>query len=559
MPDRRRPAHRAALYRRRVLGGSALREGLATRELRLFVAGSVAMSLAQWAFTVVLAIAAYQAGGTTAVTLAVVARVLPGALAGPFAALLADRSSRRATLLALTGGATAALAGLVLVALLGGPLAVVLLLAAAVSVFLSGHQPAQIALLPGLAQSPRQLAMANSLRQGLGYGACCAGALAGGAAAAGLSLAAGFAIALAGSAIALLALSRLTADVVPAHRFADLDASMANELLLGLREVRSTPELRDSVGVLATIGLVYGVLDVLMVVVAVKLVGLGTAGVGVLSSAWGAGGLVGGIAAWTLLAGGRFSTATAAGALLIAVPLTLLAAFASPVLAVAGFGVLGIGYVIAETTGQTLVQRLASDETLARAFAVAETGTAVANAIGSVLAPLLIAMFGIRGALLAAAFVVPGVVLARRRALRRLDTRAVVPERELRALSALDLFAALPLATVETLALRAVPRAMFAGELILRAGDVGDHFYVIAEGAVEVRAGTTIRHQHAGEYFGEIALLRDVPRTATVVATSDGLLYALAREDFLRAVTGHARSTQTAGAVADARLSASDG
>jgi MFS family permease len=542
-----------------VLGGSALREGLATRELRLFVLASVAMSLAQWAFTVVLAIAAYQAGGTGAVTLAVVTRVLPGALAGPFAALLADRRSRRATLLALTGGATAALGGLVLVTSVDGPFAVVLLLAAGVSAFLSGQQPAQIALLPGLAQSPRQLAVANSLRQGLGNGGYCAGALAGGAAAAGLSLAAGFAIALAGSAIALLALARMTADVVPAHRSTDLDASMADELLLGLHEVRSTRELRDSVGVLATIGLVYGVLDVLTVVVAVKLVGLGTAGVGVLNSAWGAGGLVGGVTAWTLLARGRFSTATAAGALILAVPLTLLAAFAGPVLAVMGFGVLGIGYSIAETTGQTLVQRLASDETLARAFAVAETGTALATAVGSVLAPLLIAMFGIPGALLATAFVVPGVVLARRRALRRLDARAVVPERELRALGALDLFAPLPLATVETLALRAVPRVMVADEVVLRAGDVGDHFYVIAEGTVEVQAGATVRPEGPGEYFGEIALLRDVPRTATVVATSDGLLFTLAREDFLRAVTGHTRSTQAAGAVADARLRASDG
>ena len=537
----------------------ALREGLATRRVRLFVLASVAMSLALWAFTVVLAIAAYGAGGTQGVTLAVIARVLPGALAGPFTALLADRRSRRATLLALTGGATAAVAAIVLVAALDGPFALVLLLAAGFSVLVSGQQPAQIALLPSLAQSPRQLAVVNSLRQGLGNGAYCAGALAGGAAAAGLSVAAGFAIALAASAIALLALALMEADRVPAYRATGGDADMAGELLLGLREVRSTPELRDAVGVLATIGLVYGVLDVLMVVVAVKLVELGAGGVGVLNSAWGAGGLVGGFAALALLGRGRFSTATNAGALLVALPLALVGALASPVVAVAGFVVLGIGYAIAETTGQTLVQRLASDETLARAFAVAETGTAVATALGSVLAPLLIALFGIRGALLATALVVPALVLARRRALLRLDARAVVPERELSALRGLDLFAPLALATVETLALRAVPRVVFADEVILRRGDVGDRFYVIAEGAVEVQAGMAVRVEGPGEYFGEIALLRDVPRTGTVVAVCDGLLYALAREDFLSAVTGHPRSKQAAGAVADARLRASAG
>ena len=197
-------------------GGASLREGLASRELRFYVLAAAATSLALWAFTVVLAIAAYRAGGTGAVTLAVVARVLPGALAGPFTALLADRNSRRAVLLGLTGGATAALGALTLLAALDGPFALVLLLAAAFSVLTSGQQPAQAALLPGLARNPRQLAIANGLRQGLGNAAYCVGALAGGAAAASLSTAAGFGLALAGSAVALVALALMAPDPWPA-------------------------------------------------------------------------------------------------------------------------------------------------------------------------------------------------------------------------------------------------------------------------------------------------------------------------------------------------------
>ena len=122
-------------------------------------------------------------------------------------------------------------------------------------------------------------------------------------------------------------------------------------------------------------------------------------------------------------------------------------------------------------------------------FAVAETGSQLAVALGSVLAPLLIALLGIRGALLATACVLPLVVAARRRAIGRLDAQAVVPERELEALRGVDLFAPLPLATVETLALRSLPRVVFADEQILLAGDVGSRFYVIADGAVEVQAG----------------------------------------------------------------------
>jgi MFS family permease len=542
-----------------VRGGVALREGLATRELRLFVLACAAMSLALWAFTVVLAIAAYKAGGTSAVTLAVIARVLPGALAGPFTALLVDRGSRRTVLLALTAGATGALAALVLTTALGGPLAFVLLLAACYSLLTSGQQPGQAALLPGLARNPRQLAVANSLRQGFGNAAYCVGALAGGAAAASLSVAAGFAVALIASAIALLALALLTPDPRPAHREARTESSVATELLLGLGEVRAVPELRESVGLLAAIGLVYGVLDVLMVVVAVKLVGLGTGGVGILNSVWGAGGLAGGFAALTLLAHGRFSTAMDASAALIAVPLAIVALAADAVVAVAGFAVLGLGYAVAETAGQTLVQRLASDESIARAFAVAETGSQIAVAAGSVLAPLLIALLGIRGALLAVALVLPAVVVVRWRAIRLLDAQATVPERELAALRAVDLFAPVPLATIETLALRALPRVVFADEQILLPGDIGSRFYVIADGAMEVQAGSVIRDLGPGDYFGEIALLRDVKRTAGVVARRDGLLYVLSRDDFLRTVTGHARSTQAAETVADARLRASAG
>jgi MFS family permease len=536
---------------------AAVGEGLATRELRLFVAVGSAMSLALWAFTVVLAITAYKAGGTGAVTLAVVARVLPGALAGPFTALLVDRSSRRAALLALTAGATVALAVLTLVVALGAPLAVILALAAVISILTSGQQPAQAALLPGLARNPRQLAIANGLRQGFGNAAYCVGALAGGAAAAGLSPAAGFAIASTASAAALLAISCMAADTLPAHRAPRAGAGVAGELLLGLREVRAAPELRESAGLLAALGLVYGVLDVLMVVVAVQLVGLGSGGVGVLNSMWGAGGLAGGLVAFTLLGGGRFSTALQVAAGLVALALVLLAAVASPAVAIAGFAVLGVGYAIGETAGQTLVQRLASDESLGRAFAVCETAAQVAVALGSVAAPLLIAALGVRGSLVATALVLPLAVVARLRALRRLDARAVVPEHALATLRALDLFAPLPLATVETLAVRALALPVLAGDRILRRGDVGSLFYVIVEGAFEADAGVVRRPLGPGDCFGEIALLRDVPRTAAVGAVTDGLLYVLAREEFLLAVTGHVRSAQAAETMARARMRAS--
>jgi MFS family permease len=540
-----------------VNGVEALREGCATRELRLFLLACFATSLSVWAFMVVLAIAAYDAGGVGAVTLAIIASVLPGALAAPFTALLGDRSSRRAALVVLSACATAVLVLLTLVSAAGAPLAAILALAACISIITSAQRPSQAALLPGLAAGPRQLAASNGLWQMLGNAAFCIGSLAGGAAAAGLSVAAGAALTAAAAAVSLVAFALMRADVLPAHRAPRAGASVTAELLLGLRDVRAAPDLREAVGVLAVVSLLDGIMGVLVVVVAVELVGLGTGGVGLLNAAWGAGGLAGGFVALTLLARGRVSTALSVSVATIAVPLALLAAVAQPAVAVAGLVVLGVGYAVAETGGQMLVQRLASDETLARAFGVAETTSQGAVALGSVAAPLLIGALGVRGALLATAVFVPLVLVARWSAVERLDSQAVVPERELALLRSLDLFAPLPIATVETLALRAVPTEFEDGEEILRLGDAGDVFYVIAEGEVDVDAGAVSRREGPGEYFGEIALLRDVPRTAGVTAVGDVLLYALARDVFLAAVTGHVRSREAAQGVAESRLRAS--
>jgi MFS family permease len=520
-----------------VRGGVGLREGLASRELRLLVLACTAMSLALWAFAVVLAIAAYEAGGTGAVALAVVARVLPGTLARPFTAPLADRHSRRAVLICLGGGATAALAALTLLTALGGPFALGLALAAAFSILAAAVEPAQAALLPGLARHPRQLVVAGRVRRSLRGAAGCVGALAGGAAAATLSVGAGFAVALAASGAGVAALTLMARDPRPGHREARASAGLTGrELLHGLRELRAAPELREPAALLAVVGLVHGLLDVLMVIVAVQLAGLGTGGVGILSSAWGAGMLGGGFAALALLARSRIAATLDLSAALLAVPLALVALAADPVVAIAGFAVLGLGYVVAETAVQTLVQRLAPAASLAHAFAAAQTAAQLAVALGAVLAPLLISLLGIRGALLATALVLPAAVILRWRAALLLGRRAVAPEHELETLRAVDLLAPLPLARVGTLAIRSSSRVVVADEQILLPGDVSARLYVVAGGSFELQAPATGRRLGRGDYFGESALLRDARRGAGVVATADGLLYVVTREDFLRAV-----------------------
>jgi CRP-like cAMP-binding protein len=126
---------------------------------------------------------------------------------------------------------------------------------------------------------------------------------------------------------------------------------------------------------------------------------------------------------------------------------------------------------------------------------------------------------------------------------------------ELDLLRSVSLFAPLPAPTLERLASRLVRLEFPAGAVIAAEGDPGDRFYLLAEGQVEVRKGTrTLNTLGPGDFFGEIALLRDVPRTATVAAVTPVTVYALDREEFVGAVSGHPQSTRTADAVVGTRL-----
>jgi hypothetical protein len=216
---------------------------------------------------------------------------------------------------------------------------------------------------------------------------------------------------------------------------------------------------------------------------------------------------------------------------------------------------LGIGYALIEAGGMALLQRATPDDVLGRVFAVVETTYWVATGVGAMLAPLLVALLGARGAVLAIGACLPLAVALRWRALSRLEEHAVVPEREFRVLRGLSVFAPLPLATVENLARHVSVRPVEAGDVVVRRGDPGDEFYAVAEGVMDVSdCGGTPPPLQAGDFFGEVALLRDCRRIATVTAREDALLYALERDVFLNAISAHPRSSAAAHETAAARL-----
>jgi MFS family permease len=265
---------------------------------------------------------------------------------------------------------------------------------------------------------------------------------------------------------------------------------------------------------------------------------------------WGLGGVIGGAVALGLLGRGRLALGLALGCLAIGLPMLAIAVHPATLVAFAGVFVLGVGYTLVETAGLTLMQRLASDEVLSRVFGVVESTYVASTGIGAAVAPALIGLVGTRGALAVTGALLPILALARWRRLASFEEGHRIPERSFELLRGVPLFAPLPVASVENLALRLEPVAVVAGQEVIRQGDPGDRFFVVDAGQVEILVdGRRVRVEGPGEFFGEIALLHEVPRTATVRALGDGTLLALDRDEFVATVTGNPRSLRAAHSV----------
>ena len=211
---------------------------------------------------------------------------------------------------------------------------------------------------------------------------------------------------------------------------------------------------------------------------------------------------------------------------------------------------IGIGDTLVEVAAPTLLQRAVPDEVLGRVFGAVESLIIGAMGIGAILAPLLVDWIGVRGALIATGCLLPALGLLFWHRLGAIDSAFALPARQLALLREIPIFAPLPQAQVERLARELVPVHVGPHETVVREGDAGDRFYIVDSGELEVTVeGKPVRKLGAGDHFGEIALFRDVPRTATVAAIGEVDLYALDRDEFIAAVTGHAPSVEAADAV----------
>jgi MFS family permease len=531
----------------------AFRGVFANPDLRRLELAWVGSELGDWMTVIGVAVFAYDAGGVAAVGLVGLIRMLPAAVGAPLTAVLADRFARRRVMVAADLLRAGALAGASAAVFSDAPAGIVYALVAFVSLVATAFRPAQAALLPSLARTPDELTAANVTSSTVESVAAFAGPAIGGALVAGTSVGVAFAVTTGTFLWSAALLSGIRGE--PAREEGRTGEAIAVEVLGGFRTIAREGGLRLLVGLFAAQTLVYGALSVLLVVCALELLDLGESGLGYLYSALGVGGVVGALLGAALVGRRRLATAFGIGVVAWGVPIALIGVWPSAAAAIAFLALVGAANTVVDVSGLTLLQRAVPDHVLARVFGVLETLVLVAVAVGSAVAPLLVSAFGTRGALVATGAFLPVATALVWSRLRALDQVAVPPTRELELLRALPLFASLPAPVLESLARDLEPVAVGAGEIVVRAGEAGDRFYVVAQGELEVTVdGRRVATVRAGDHFGEIALLRDVPRTATVKATTDAVLYALGRDDFLAAVTGHPASAEAADAVVAARL-----
>jgi MFS family permease len=416
-------------------------------------------------------------------------------------------------------------------------------------------RPTLQALLPSLARTPEELIASNgatSTIEGLGtlVGPLLAGVLVA-LSEPGLVFAVGAATLL----LVAVPLSRVRVEGrIELAAVAD-EASVGRILAAGFQSIVQGPGTRLVAGLMIAQTFVRGCLNVLIVVVAFDVLDDGGDAVGYMTAAIGIGGLIGAVGAMAL-GGRRLAVPFGLALVFWGVPIALIAPRPDLVAAVFLLAIVGAANAVEDVAGFTLLQRITPDEVLARVLGVIWSLAMGGVALGSIAAPLLVEAIGPRAAFVVVGAILPLLTLVTYRRLVEID-RSVPPAAELELLERVPMFAPLSIAAKERVAAHLVPLSVQAGELVIRAGDAGDRFYIVGNGELDIDAAGLHTTARSADYFGEIALLRDVPRTATVTALTDSALFVLERDDFLAAVTGHSAAHGAGQAVAEERLARS--
>jgi MFS family permease len=509
---------------------------------------------AEWAVWVSLLVYAYTVGGATAAGIMALVQLVPCILLSPYLGALTDRRRAGRVLFVAYLAMGVSMACVAVVIALDAPAVIVFALAVVINLSITAPRPAQSALLPSVVRLPVELTAANVVSSWAENGSVLiAPALAGVLLGIG-----GPALAIGGLAVLGFIGAYLVWPIPgpPPLARGERPRRVTEEINESLRAVAREPSVRVLVGLLGSQYILVGALDVLYVVLAMSVLGLGESGAGFLNSAFGAGGIIGAGVTAALVARRRLAPALVMGILAAALALGVLGLYPSTLGAFALLAMAGLGRTVFDVTGRILLQRAAPPGILAKVFSLLESLMDFGLAVGAVLVPVLVGLSGARAALIGTCLLFLVLVAVTWRRLWTIDAAADVPQVEIQLLQSISIFAPLTAPALEGLARSLRPVSMATGETVIREGEAGDCFYAIAKGRVRVTKGA---HEVAtlgrGDGFGEIALIEDVPRTATVTAIEPTELFALDKEPFILALTGHAPAARAAGDLVSKRLS----
>ena len=516
-------------------------------------------SAAEFGSWIALLVFAFDRGGSTAVLVITLVQLVPCVVLGPMIGAMVERWTPARSLVTGYGLQVVSLGGVAATVATHAPYAVVVALTPLITLSITITRPAQSAVLPAAVRTAEELTAANVMTGWTESAAALVG-----------PAVAGLALGLGGVAAALVVMAALplgslllTVHVVRRLSRRGLVTTSPDEEVTGLvvllrsnlsRTLRD-PGIRVLLIVTTFFYVLIGALDFLAVVVALQVLHTGPGGPGFLNAAVGAGQLA--AAPLTAFLVGRHPLSpTLAVSLLLAVgALTLVAIRPVTVLALVLFAIVGVGTAVFNATGKTLMQRAAPPDAIAGSFSVVEALMDFGLAFGGLLAWAGVELVGPRAALVVPAVAAGVLLVALGRRLREVDASATIPQVEISLLRSIRIFAPLPAPTIELVARELAPVTVRAGTCVIAEGDPGDRYFAVADGELDVsRAGTRLARIGRGAGFGEVALVRDVPRTATVTAATDCLLYGLDGDVFLETVTGNPSAGRSAGEIADGHL-----
>ena len=514
---------------------------LSNKALTRLLVGEFVSSVGDWLYLVALLVVVYrQSDDPVLLGLVGAARVLPYVFLSLPAGIAADRFDRRLVLFVTDIARGICMVALAWLVLTDGPLLGIVAVAITATCFSAFFSPAIGSYLPSLVRDERELGPANSAWASLDNLAFIVGP-----GLAGLLLAvADLGLAFAINAVTFGVIAMILWTLPPSRAGATDDASAEPSAQATRPSLR--PILRPLVGLGfldVVAGFTFGGLGVLTVILATDQLGAGDEVTGYLNAAIGVGGLIGAVASGALVLRPSLRMPMLGGALLLGVGLTALGASEAVAVALVAMAVTATGSLIVEVVGTTVFQRVVPDAVRGRALGGIMTVSTLAYAAGSLAIPILASAVGalpvlaaggisvVAAALVAIVLVGPGIQLAT-------DGSSAT----LRRVAGLPLFAGVPPAAMEAAVARLEPMAVEPGQVVIREGEPADRFYVVETGRFAVdQAGPDgaprrLRELGPDQVFGELGLLRQAPRSATVTALSEGRLLVLDGPDFLALV-----------------------